>query len=76
MSANILSPVDAKEILREFFATTEGRDWSRVCHWESSSPLTDWEGLKLNDTGGLSKLSLVQNNISGETIRSDFFLAM
>ena len=64
------SPADEKKILRELFASTNGRGWIRTSHWESSSPLSTWEGTMLNHKGSLSKLSLAQNNLSGKTISS------
>jgi Leucine-rich repeat (LRR) protein len=58
--------VDEKEILKQFFVTTNGPNWLEKNGWESSSELKRWKGISLNQRGRVTKMSLRKNNLDGE----------
>ena len=61
-----LTSADARGILLELFACTNGSAWKRTSDWGSFASLNDWEGVKFTDADGLLELELVGNNLFGE----------
>lgn len=54
-----------RDILEAFFAHNGGENWIRSNAWNSSLPLSSWEGVFLDGEGYVQMLSLPNNNITG-----------
>ena len=57
---------DSRSVLNDFYAHTNGPQWTRRNRWGSSSQLERWEGVTVEGIHGWLELSLVENNLSGE----------
>ena len=52
--------------LVEFYYATRGLFWKEKSNWLSTEPLDNWHGVTTDESGRVTELSLVDNNISGE----------
>ena len=59
--------LDEREILFELFANNNGPAWTKNSNWGSSLPLNCWECVIVDKTHGLSKLTLAENNLAGNS---------
>ena len=62
-----------KEALQEIFNSTGGRKWiggwSEKDGWMSSASLSEWKGVKVNESGQVIELNLYYNNLQGNIPR-------
>ena len=63
-----------REILMEFFESTNGRNWSRSANWGTDEPLREWEGVNVNEKGNVIGIILASNALSGMYVQTQSFL--
>lgn len=54
-----------RNVLVTLYEATCGAAWTINAHWNSSAPLSDWYGVRLNTQGRVEKLLLNDNNLQG-----------
>ena len=54
-----------RSALVALYDATDGLNWSNNANWLSSRPLGEWYGVTTDAAGSVSKISLVQNQLSG-----------
>ncbi len=54
-----------RDVLVALYESTGGRDWHRQENWLSDISIYFWDGVKVNDDGHVTKLSLPHNNLTG-----------
>ncbi|MDE2860864.1 MAG: leucine-rich repeat domain-containing protein [Chloroflexota bacterium] len=55
-----------REALVALFNATGGQDWSDNTGWLSNKPISEWAGVTTDANGGVTRLSLTKNELSGE----------
>ena len=48
------------------YSATGGSSWTRQDNWLSGAPISEWEGVRVNDGGRVTALFLPGNNLTGE----------
>ncbi len=61
----ISSELTDREILTALYNATGGANWTDNTNWLSDEPLDDWHGVTTNADGGVTKLDLTKNRLSG-----------
>ena len=59
-------PNTDREALAALYNATGGEYWWDSVKWLSDAPLSEWDGVKTDDDGRVTKLTLVSNALSGE----------
>ena len=55
-----------RAVLVALYNATDGENWESSENWLSDAPLGEWEGVETDADGRVTKLSLVDNRLSGE----------
>ena len=58
-------PHDDRAVLVAFYEATDGPNWTNKENWLSDAPLGEWYGVTTDETGRVTKLSFVDNNVHG-----------
>ena len=65
-SAEIIVEEDLeREALVALYEATNGPNWSWSRNWMTSAPLSQWQGIHVNDEGRVIRLQLQSNNLAG-----------
>ena len=59
------SPETDWEALVALYNSTGGPNWNRNNNWLSDMPISEWEGVTIDDNGRVTNLSLYDNQLSG-----------
>ena len=60
------SPENDRQVLIEFFDSTDGRSWKEKEGWATERDLKDWFGVRVSQTSGrVTKLLMSDNRLSG-----------
>ena len=54
-----------RKVLECLYASTGGVDWKTSTNWNSSASLGEWHGVKTDDDGRVTQLSLSNNELTG-----------
>ena len=54
-----------RSALAALYASTDGDQWTNNTNWLSNAPLGDWHGVTTGSDGRVTKLTLIDNNLSG-----------
>ena len=54
-----------RSVLLAFYAATGGNHWMDNTNWLSEAPLSEWYGVTTDDEGRVTKLDLLQNQLTG-----------
>ena len=65
-SGQSVGPSIERESLIALYRATDGPNWTRNDNWLTDAPLGDWHGVTTNDSGRVTRLSLQDNQLSGE----------
>ena len=57
-----------KIALEALFQNTGGGSWTRRDAWMSNTPLGNWSGVNVDETGRVVELDLCNNNLQGTVI--------
>ncbi|MCE2423099.1 MAG: hypothetical protein J4G03_07325 [Gemmatimonadetes bacterium] len=52
-------------VLHLFYGDTDGENWDNNTNWLTDEPLGDWYGVSADAQGNVTRLSLVNNNLTG-----------
>lgn len=55
-----------REILIEFYKSTEGDNWTNNTNWCTDKPLSEWYGIETNENNQVTEINLTNNNLIGE----------
>ena len=55
-----------RAVLVALYNATDGPNWTYNTHWLSNEPLSEWHGVRVNDDGRVTLLSLRSNRLTGE----------
>ena len=55
-----------RAVLVVLYNATDGPNWTDNTHWLSNEPLSEWRGVRVNDDGRVTLLSLRSNRLTGE----------
>lgn len=61
------SAVQDQEVLLDFFRSTGGESWKNRHGWASNEDVGTWFGVTTNDEGRVVCVSLLGNNLRGES---------
>ena len=48
------------------YDSTDGDNWDNNDGWKTDAPLSEWHGVSASSAGTVSRLSLINNNLTGE----------
>ena len=54
-----------RAVLVEFYNATNGPNWNSNTNWNSSAPLDQWYGVTTDESGRVTALDLVENQLTG-----------
>jgi len=54
------------EALQEIFNVTGGSNWKDKTRWMSRASLSEWRGVKVDESGQVIELNLSGNNLQGK----------
>ena len=54
------------EALQEIFNFTGGSNWKDKTGWMSRASLSEWRGVKIDESGQVIELNLMGNNLQGK----------
>lgn len=60
-----LTPATTAQILMKLYNNADGDNWTDNTNWGKTSDPCDWYGISCNDAGGLYKINLGSNGLSG-----------
>lgn len=63
---NLIANVDDSLALVSLYNATNGENWNNKSRWLTSTPLSSWYGVSLNENGRVSGLNLRYNNLVGD----------
>ena len=55
-----------RAVLIALYDATNGKNWRKNTNWKTAKPLSGWYGVSTNDSGQVIKLSLWDNDLSGQ----------
>lgn len=58
-------PDPDREVLVNFYNSTNGANWNNNTNWLSDRPLHEWHGVKTDTEGNVANLGLTDNNLTG-----------
>ena len=63
-----LDPIDASDraALIALYDATNGKNWKNNTNWKTDKPLSEWYGVSTNESGQVTRLSLYNNDLSGQ----------
>ena len=59
------APLSERDILTQFYNSTNGHNWTEGRNWLTSTPIEEWQGVELDANGNLSGLVLRNNSLTG-----------
>lgn len=59
-------PSVTEAALYDFYVAANGYDWNNNSGWFTDAPLSEWYGIETDAEGNVVKISLPDNNLSGE----------
>ena len=59
------SPATDRAALIALYNATDGANWTNNRNWLSNTPIREWEGVTVDDSGRVVKLFLSQNQLNG-----------
>ena len=62
------SDADDRDVLVKLYNATNGDQWHNNENWLSDMPLQTWHGVRVNDQGKVTELTLWDNNLNGTLI--------
>jgi hypothetical protein len=61
----LATAIDERQVLMELFHGTGGSRWTKKDNWGTDRLLSTWHGVKVDERGRVTQLSLDQNQLSG-----------
>ena len=65
IAAVVELPENDRDVLEILYDRARGDGWTDATNWLSDEPLSEWAGVKTDDSGRVVKLSLGDNNVRG-----------
>ena len=63
--------IEDKLALESLFQKAGGSSWTKRDQWMSKSPLANWSGVKVDESGRVVELDLANNNLLGTNYELD-----
>jgi hypothetical protein len=62
-----ISAVEAEErsALTSLYDQLNGKNWNNATHWNTNEPLSNWYGIRVNESGRVAAIELSRNNLAG-----------
>ena len=57
--------IRSQRILSDFYESTNGDGWINNENWCTDKPVSEWYGIKTNEEGYITEISLPSNNLTG-----------
>ncbi len=65
VGVDVITPSPDREVLEALYRATGGDDWTDHTNWLTDAPLSDWVGVRTDESGRVDFLDLGNNNLNG-----------
>ena len=65
VDVEVVFKLSDREILEILYETTDGGNWTDTTNWLSDEPLSEWFGIRTDESGKVDSVGLRGNNLSG-----------